>query len=171
MGNCIRGREDAATEGCIYRTFRLNKLHCPMNRRNPDQNPQNLCPAARSATGRRMRRRGHSAHPAAATSISTAGSPAPMSSRPQKGTRTTSNNQNIPMYWTQPTGWSEAQAGTQECGNNRRSTVDSAVRAAYKPPARRPFRPKRPAQVAQLVEHATENRSVGGSIPPLGTIG
>ena len=26
------------------------------------------------------------------------------------------------------------------------------------------------AQVAQLVEHATENRSVGGSIPPLGTI-
>ena len=28
----------------------------------------------------------------------------------------------------------------------------------------------RGAQVAQLVEHATENRSVGGSIPPLGTI-
>jgi hypothetical protein len=27
------------------------------------------------------------------------------------------------------------------------------------------------AQVAQLVEHATENRSVGGSIPLLGTIG
>jgi hypothetical protein len=27
----------------------------------------------------------------------------------------------------------------------------------------------RHAQVAQLVEHATENRSVGGSIPPLGT--
>ncbi len=26
------------------------------------------------------------------------------------------------------------------------------------------------AQVAQLVEHATENRGVGGSIPPLGTI-
>ncbi len=26
------------------------------------------------------------------------------------------------------------------------------------------------AQIAQLVEHATENRSVGGSIPPLGTI-
>ncbi len=25
------------------------------------------------------------------------------------------------------------------------------------------------AQVAQLVEHATENRSVGGSIPSLGT--
>ena len=29
---------------------------------------------------------------------------------------------------------------------------------------------KRRAQVAQLVEHATENRSVGGSTPPLGTI-
>jgi hypothetical protein len=26
------------------------------------------------------------------------------------------------------------------------------------------------AQIAQLVEHATENRSVGGSIPLLGTI-
>ena len=26
------------------------------------------------------------------------------------------------------------------------------------------------AQVAQLVEQATENRCVGGSIPPLGTI-
>ena len=30
--------------------------------------------------------------------------------------------------------------------------------------------PRLRAQVAQLVEHATENRSVGGSIPPLGTI-
>jgi hypothetical protein len=29
---------------------------------------------------------------------------------------------------------------------------------------------RRYAQVAQLVEHAIENRSVGGSIPPLGTI-
>jgi hypothetical protein len=28
----------------------------------------------------------------------------------------------------------------------------------------------RQAQVAQLVEHATENRSVGGSTPSLGTI-
>jgi hypothetical protein len=33
------------------------------------------------------------------------------------------------------------------------------------------LRASRYAQVAQLVEHATENRSVGGSIPPLGTIG
>ena len=28
----------------------------------------------------------------------------------------------------------------------------------------------KPAQVAQLVEHVTENHGVGGSIPPLGTI-
>lgn len=36
-------------------------------------------------------------------------------------------------------------------------------------PLARSFDPEY-AQVAQLVEHATENRSVGGSIPPLGTI-
>ncbi len=29
---------------------------------------------------------------------------------------------------------------------------------------------RRHAQVAQLVEHVTENHGVGGSIPPLGTI-
>ena len=50
--------------------------------------------------------------------------------------------------------------------------VDTAARAHYKPPARWPLDislgPQH-AQVAQLVEHATENRSVGGSIPPLGT--
>jgi hypothetical protein len=47
--------------------------------------------------------------------------------------------------------------------------VDSVARPHYKPPAR-PALGLRDAQVAQLVEHATENRSVGGSIPPLGTI-
>jgi hypothetical protein len=47
--------------------------------------------------------------------------------------------------------------------------VDIAVWGHYKPPARQPLGPFRDAQVAQLVEHATENRSVGGSIPPLGT--
>jgi hypothetical protein len=36
--------------------------------------------------------------------------------------------------------------------------------------SRPPFAGCGSAQVAQLVEHATENRSVGGSIPPLGTI-
>jgi hypothetical protein len=40
-------------------------------------------------------------------------------------------------------------------------------------PYNRPFRRALPgglgAQVAQLVEHCTENAGVGGSIPPLGT--
>jgi hypothetical protein len=37
-------------------------------------------------------------------------------------------------------------------------------------PAKRPAATARPgAQVAQLVEHVTENHGVGGSIPPLGT--
>ena len=31
------------------------------------------------------------------------------------------------------------------------------------------LRPRAGAQVAQLVEHVTENHGVGGSIPPLGT--
>jgi hypothetical protein len=39
-----------------------------------------------------------------------------------------------------------------------------------RPPAMAERLSPRHAQVAQLVEHATENRSVGGSIPPLGTI-
>jgi hypothetical protein len=47
--------------------------------------------------------------------------------------------------------------------------VDSAARPDYKPALPAASR-LGSAQVAQLVEHATENRSVGGSIPPLGTI-
>jgi hypothetical protein len=50
-----------------------------------------------------------------------------------------------------------------------RSMVDRATRPDYKPALPAASRPGS-AQVAQLVEHATENRSVGGSIPPLGTI-
>src|SRR5260370_35704749 len=53
--------------------------------------------------------------------------------------------------------------------SRRRSVVDRAGEPDYKPAL--PSRPRLgSAQVAQLVEHATENRSVGGSIPPLGTI-
>lgn len=57
--------------------------------------------------------------------------------------------------------------------------LDRGFRISYNPPASRIARafvaPSERgfagyAQVAQLVEHATENRSVGGSIPPLGTI-
>src|SRR5216683_78510 len=54
--------------------------------------------------------------------------------------------------------------------SRRRSWVDTAVRPDYKP-ALPGHGLSGNAQVAQLVEHATENRSVGGSIPPLGTIG
>ena len=46
--------------------------------------------------------------------------------------------------------------------------LDRLPAVGYGPPLRGPWRVR--AQVAQLVEHATENRSVGGSIPPLGTI-
>ena len=48
--------------------------------------------------------------------------------------------------------------------------VDRAVLPDYKPPLPPAFQASGNAQVAQLVEHATENRSVGVSIPPLGTI-
>jgi hypothetical protein len=54
--------------------------------------------------------------------------------------------------------------------SRRRRRVDMTVRPLYKPPARLGLWARGYAQVAQLVEHATENRSVGGSIPPLGTI-
>jgi hypothetical protein len=40
-------------------------------------------------------------------------------------------------------------------------------RASINRPSR--AHPARGAQVAQLVEHVTENHGVGGSIPPLGT--
>jgi hypothetical protein len=45
--------------------------------------------------------------------------------------------------------------------------LDKSDGAFYKP--RTPAPRGADAQVAQLVEHATENRGVGGSIPPLGT--
>ena len=43
-------------------------------------------------------------------------------------------------------------------------------RASINPALLRPPCRGRGAQVAQLVEHCTENAGVGGSIPPLGTI-
>ena len=48
--------------------------------------------------------------------------------------------------------------------------LDSRRPCLYK--AALPTGPRVPAgaQVAQLVEHVTENHGVGGSIPPLGTI-
>jgi hypothetical protein len=53
--------------------------------------------------------------------------------------------------------------------SRRRSKVDRTGEPDYKPALPSRLR-LGSAQVAQLVEHATENRSVGGSIPPLGTI-
>jgi hypothetical protein len=52
----------------------------------------------------------------------------------------------------------------------RSAVLDSPESSLYKP--RAPLRPLggRGAQVAQLVEHCTENAGVGGSIPPLGTM-
>ena len=47
--------------------------------------------------------------------------------------------------------------------------LDSPAYIAYKPSRARLTRAFG-AQVAQLVEHMTENHGVGGSIPPLGTI-
>ena len=53
----------------------------------------------------------------------------------------------------------------------QQTRLDKVPYGAYKPIRSAPLQPQRRApQVAQLVEHATENRSVGGSIPPLGTI-
>jgi hypothetical protein len=60
------------------------------------------------------------------------------------------------------------QAGRRSRRRNAISGLDKPNRATYKPPILTPPGVWR-AQVAQLVEHATENRSVGGSIPPLGT--
>ena len=53
----------------------------------------------------------------------------------------------------------------------RSAVLDSAGASLYKP--RRSSlgsHLRAGAQVAQLVEHVTENHGVGGSIPPLGTI-
>ena len=59
------------------------------------------------------------------------------------------------------------------CLRKRRVTIvldrqkPSLYNARRSPCLRLPARPG--AQVAQLVEHVTENHGVGGSIPPLGT--
>jgi hypothetical protein len=52
----------------------------------------------------------------------------------------------------------------------RRAVLDSRESSLYKPRAPSSAGSRgRGAQVAQLVEHCTENAGVGGSIPPLGT--
>jgi hypothetical protein len=49
------------------------------------------------------------------------------------------------------------------------SAIWTVARHAFIGAPFRPLRGGRDAQVAQLVEHVTENHGVGGSIPPLGT--
>ena len=63
----------------------------------------------------------------------------------------------------------EAREAGRARRSRRRSRVDRPALSDYNPALARPQGP-RGAQVAQLVEHATENRSVGGSIPPPGAI-
>jgi hypothetical protein len=55
--------------------------------------------------------------------------------------------------------------------NGTGAVLDSAESSLYNARALpdRPLRAGLGAQVAQLVEHVTENHGVGGSIPPLGT--
>jgi hypothetical protein len=55
-------------------------------------------------------------------------------------------------------------------GPRRRAILDSARPSLYNPPFACGGSAVRGAQVAQLVEHVTENHGVGGSIPPLGTM-
>ena len=57
-----------------------------------------------------------------------------------------------------------------QAGAGRKGGWTAPIRPSISPLVRRGPPATRRAQVAQLVEHATENRSVGGSIPPLGTI-
>ncbi len=67
------------------------------------------------------------------------------------------------------TGRRSAAVGRYRIGARFRGLIAGRAWAKHPPPTRSRLRPG-DAQVAQLVEHATENRSVGGSIPPLGTI-
>ena len=55
---------------------------------------------------------------------------------------------------------------------DRAKALDSQTGTNYNAPTSQPVPPAclSQAQVAQLVEHVTENHGVGGSIPPLGTI-
>ena len=70
---------------------------------------------------------------------------------------------------------SDGRSGDAEAGSTTRIASARARAGHALTPSlyRRSYRERTAipvaAQVAQLVEHTTENRSVGGSIPPLGT--
>lgn len=79
-------------------------------------------------------------------------------------TKRTRNSQDFPTSWGKSARRARRAEAFGEGGWTRRP--DLSINRPLAPA----FRPRGYAQVAQLVEHATENRSVGGSIPPLGTI-
>jgi hypothetical protein len=56
------------------------------------------------------------------------------------------------------------------CRRDRFALLDRPQPSLYNARRRANLRFAAGAQVAQLVEHVTENHGVGGSIPPLGTI-
>jgi hypothetical protein len=56
------------------------------------------------------------------------------------------------------------------CRRDRSALLDRPQPSLYNARRRANLRFAAGAQVAQLVEHVTENHGVGGSIPPLGTI-
>ena len=65
---------------------------------------------------------------------------------------------------------SPANMGLEGQSQAETAVLDSRESTLYNPRALlRPPSGGRGAQVAQLVEHCTENAGVGGSIPPLGT--
>lgn len=120
----------------------------------PGRNIPAVAPAARSAAARWCPRTGPSARRAAGRPISATGCPAAMPSR-----ASLSRNA-IPTWRTEPL---PPRAGcVKKIAAGGWTLAGGWANSAP--------RQERCAQVAQLVEHATENRSVGGSIPPLGTI-
>src|SRR5688572_19145599 len=65
----------------------------------------------------------------------------------------------------------EASAGPDPSPERRAAggVLDRRKSSLYNPALANPLSRRDGAQVAQLVEHVTENHGVGGSIPPLGT--
>jgi hypothetical protein len=141
--------------------------------------------AARDAAGHRRARVLRSARRAARRLTSTAGSRAAMRSRRANPTRSPAKAARTDRVLRAPRRMRRgrrrrrvgrsAPASESRCGTLDRSqyrAIRPALLADRQP--RPPVHPrtstrKHPAQVAQLVEHVTENHGVGGSIPPLGT--
>jgi hypothetical protein len=162
----IRGTR-ASVDGALAHPPFSARARFPISTPCPRTPPPPAPRAARSAASRPSRSTAPSAAAAAPTSTSTAGSPAstqsrasprrPRTRRPPRSLRTRPSENPPralppehrksapPPFWT-------ARAV---------ALITATLRGA--PPC------GLGAQVAQLVEHCTENAGVGGSIPPLGT--